>query len=100
MSPPFSYPDREGPLRLASFAPFLTLAALAARAAAATTLAPESGLDAADFARLRREVLPAADERWRSIDWYTDVLAARDVAAGLGRPLFLWAMNGHPIGAS
>ncbi len=78
----------------------MLVASVLALALATNSSVPEPRLDAAGFERLRREILPESSERWLSVPWYTDLLAARDVAAGLNRPLFLWAMNGHPIGAS
>ncbi len=52
----------------------------------------------ADVAALHRELLPARDEPWQTIGWRVDLLAARDEAIRAKRPLFLWAMNGHPLG--
>lgn len=40
----------------------------------------------------------AAEERYLSIPWRQDLTAARDEAQRTGRPLFLWIMNGHPLG--
>lgn len=48
--------------------------------------------------RLRRDLVPAGDDPWETIPWRSDLLAARDDAMRTGRPLFLWAMNGHPLG--
>ena len=56
-------------------------------------LAGEPDLDA-----VRARVLPAAREAWEELAWETDLLAARQRAVREGRPLFLWAMNGHPLG--
>ena len=36
--------------------------------------------------------------RWTDIGWETDLWAARRRAAAAGRPLFIWAMNGNPLG--
>ena len=52
----------------------------------------------AEVERLRRDLVPAGDELWETIPWRSDLLAARDEAMRTGRPLFLWAMNGHPLG--
>ena len=41
-----------------------------------------------------------ATEAWRSAGWRTSLGAARIEAAAAGRPLFLWAMNGHPLGCT
>lgn len=57
-------------------------------------------LSAADFEKLHAEVAPKAEEKWRSIAWKTDLLDARDAAAREGKLLFLWSMNGHPLGCT
>ncbi|MDP7033757.1 MAG: hypothetical protein QF752_04625 [Planctomycetota bacterium] len=43
---------------------------------------------------------PPAQEKWRQIPWRTDLAASRLEAARLGRPLFIWSMNGHPLGCT
>ncbi|MCI0652310.1 MAG: hypothetical protein L0Z55_10550 [Planctomycetes bacterium] len=46
-------------------------------------------------------VLPRPGElRWLEIPWRTDLLAARAEAAFARKPLFLWVMNGHPLGCT
>ncbi len=37
------------------------------------------------------------DERWLQINWQSDLMKARAEAQRLGRPLFLWVMDGHPL---
>jgi hypothetical protein len=51
-----------------------------------------------EFARLHKDLAPPAAEAWRSIPWRLAVLDARDAAAREKRPVFLWSMNGHPLG--
>lgn len=36
--------------------------------------------------------------RWASIPWQTDLWEARRLAHATGKPLFMWAMNGNPLG--
>jgi hypothetical protein len=36
--------------------------------------------------------------RWATIPWQTDLWEARRLARDAGKPLFLWAMNGNPLG--
>ena len=55
-------------------------------------------LERAEVERLRRDVVPAGHEPWETIPWRSDLLVARDEAIRSRRPLFLWAMNGHPLG--
>ena len=46
-------------------------------------------------------VLPkAAEERWLTIPWRTNVMEARTEAQKSGKPLFLWIMNGNPLGCT
>ena len=53
-----------------------------------------------DWQSLHKELVPSAKEKWREIPWKTDLLAARDDAVKRKRPLFMWAMNGHPLGCT
>lgn len=46
-------------------------------------------------------VLPTAQEdAWLNVGWNTNLMAARRQAQALHRPLFLWVMNGHPLGCT
>ena len=40
----------------------------------------------------------AEDMKWASIPWQTDLWEARRLAAETGKPIFMWAMNGNPLG--
>lgn len=56
----------------------------------ATTLRP-----LLQFLRPRPEEL-----RWQEIPWETDLWVARRRAAAEQKPIFLWAMNGNPLGCT
>lgn len=46
-------------------------------------------------------VLPKPDEeRWLQIPWRMDFAAARAEANEKGKPIFLWMMDGHPLGCT
>jgi hypothetical protein len=48
-----------------------------------------------------RALLPTPEEqRWLEVPWRTNLMAARAEAQRLGRPLFLWVMDGHPLGCT
>ena len=48
---------------------------------------------------LVKEILPSKDESaWQKIEWKTDLWEARKVAAKEGKPIYLWEMDGHPLG--
>lgn len=53
----------------------------------------------ADFERLRGLIAATPDEeRWTAIPWETDLWAARRRAEQVNKPIFMWAMNGNPLG--
>jgi len=37
-------------------------------------------------------------EKWREINWRHDLWDARTESAKVGKPIFIWAMNGDPLG--
>lgn len=46
-------------------------------------------------------IQPTEDELiWRSIPWHADLWSARREAARLGKPIYLWEMDGHPLGCT
>lgn len=71
---------------------------LAAGAALAQTQA--GPLDLATFTRLQHELTPDPAAPWRSIPWQIDLLNAQRDAAAQHKPLFVWAMDGHPLGCT
>ena len=47
------------------------------------------------------EILPTReDEKWLSIAWRTDLIQARLDAQRDSKPIFMWIMNGHPMGCT
>lgn len=57
-------------------------------------------LSQADFERLYKELQPAVDEPWRTIPWKIRLLDAQETAAREKKPIFIWAMDGHPLGCT
>ena len=53
-----------------------------------------------EFDRLHKELQPARDEVWRTIPWKVSIAEARDQAAQEKKPLFMWSMDGHPLGCT
>lgn len=52
-------------------------------------------------AEVRTAVLPADDElAWLEIPWRPTLWSAMQEARSSGRPVLLWAMNGHPLGCT
>ena len=58
------------------------------------------GLTEAEFQKLHRELQPNLKATWRTIPWKTSVLDAQAAAAREGKPIFIWAMDGHPLGCT
>lgn len=38
------------------------------------------------------------EERWTQIEWIGELWKGRRKAIDSGKPMFVWAMNGHPLG--
>jgi len=76
------------------------LALLLVTMLAAPVLAQESDgpLTEQRAAELHDLLAPDADDPWRTIPWMTSVLDAQRVALERGKPIFIWAMDGHPLG--
>ena len=52
-----------------------------------------------DFAHQLAAIVPKAEElEWRSIPWRAELCTALVEASEAGKPVLLWAMNGHPLG--
>lgn len=68
--------------------------------AAQDTANQDSGISAEEFEKLIQEVDTPTDKPWRSIPWKISLLEAQNEAAESGKPIFIWAMDGHPLGCT
>lgn len=57
-------------------------------------------LTEAEFRALHAELQQPADAPWRSVPWNISLLDAQAEAAAQQKPLFIWAMDGHPLGCT
>jgi len=57
-------------------------------------------LTEAEFEELHSSLQPTGEETWRTIPWETSVLQAQARAGAEQKPLFIWAMDGHPLGCT
>jgi hypothetical protein len=58
-------------------------------------------LDEGSFRDVLGQIVARPEEsRWREIPWQTDIRDACRIAAETGKPIFLWAMNGNPLGCT
>lgn len=64
-----------------------------------TGLTVETPLNPETFQTFLDHIKSRPDElKWTGIPWETDLWEARLKAAAVSRPLFIWAMNGNPLG--
>ena len=66
----------------------------------AATTAKGDELTEAEFLKLHAELQPDDSALWRSVPWKTSVLNAQQIAAEQKKPIFIWAMDGHPLGCT
>ncbi len=57
-------------------------------------------LTQARFEKLHREIRPEKDAAWKSIPWKISLLEAQNLASKERKPIFIWAMDGHPLGCT
>ena len=53
-----------------------------------------------EFVRLHKLLTPAAEAAWRTVPWKIELLEAQKIAARDKLPIFIWAMDGHPLGCT
>ena len=53
-----------------------------------------------EFHELHKQLQPNGDEPWRTIPWKISLLDAQHSAAKENKPIFIWAMDGHPLGCT
>ena len=63
-------------------------------------LPADERLSEADFRRLHKELQVSGKDPWRSIPWKISLLDAQRVAVAEKKPIFIWAMDGHPLGCT
>ena len=51
------------------------------------------------FEKLHAEIVPK-DEVWKSIPWHADLISAQAAAIKQNKPMFIWSMDGHPLGCT
>ena len=52
------------------------------------------------FQQLHRQLQAPADAPWRTIPWKISLLDAQRAAIDQHKPIFIWAMDGHPLGCT
>lgn len=62
---------------------------------AGNELLAQGGIE--ELAEKCETICQTADAPWRSIPWQVDLLDAQKMAVVQSKPLFIWAMDGHPL---
>ncbi len=65
-------------------------------------LSAQSSQKAINFDQVHSLVKATEEETiWKDqIDWHTDLWEARQLAGKVGKPIFIWEMDGHPMGCT
>jgi len=72
---------------------------LLAAVLALTTSLASAELTPGLFTQLHQELQPP-HEAWTTIPWLSSLIPAQQKALAEGKPLFIWAMDGHPMGCT
>lgn len=79
----------------------MLLALSLAFAAGVPAAAAPAKLDDTSFTALHGLMQPTEEGRqWLEIPWRTNLWQARIDAAEAGKPIYLWEMDGHPLGCT
>ena len=82
-------------------APMKHLPLLAPLAFATSAIAAPPTVTAENFESLHALLQPTTEEtKWQQIQWRTSLWQARVDAAVAGKPIYLWEMDGHPLGCT
>ena len=63
-----------------------------------TLIWAQNGLGEADCRKLHEALKPPTAELWRDIPWKVSLVEAQNLAAKEKKPLFIWSMDGNPLG--
>lgn len=83
-------------MRTAAWASLIVLAALALPGRAAPPAPPASEVER----KVAALVPTAAEDRWLQVPWRLNLMEACQEAERTGKPLYLWVMDGHPLGCT
>ena len=85
---------------MARFLRTIILSLLTILVTAMPRIASANVLTEARFEELHQQLRPSPEEPWLTIPWKLSVLDAQRIAAEQNKPIFIWAMDGHPLGCT
>jgi len=53
-----------------------------------------------EFGQFKQACQASFEEPWRTIPWKISLVEAQNLAAREKKPIFIWAMDGHPLGCT
>lgn len=56
------------------------------------------GFGDTEFRELHDRLKPPSGEAWRQIPWTISLIEAQNRAAAEKKPIFIWSMDGNPLG--
>ena len=84
-------------IKISRFFPQLILAVSVFFSLASLTTAE---LGESEFRQLHKLLQPTPNTPWRTISWKISLLDAQHTAVKENKPIFIWAMDGHPLGCT
>jgi hypothetical protein len=64
----------------------------------ALILSGGDALTADEFRAIHDKLKPPVDEAWRKIPWKTNLVEAQNAAVKEKKAIFIWSMDGNPLG--
>lgn len=52
-----------------------------------------------EFSKLHKSLVPKM-ALWKTVPWQISLLKAQNMAAREAKPIFIWSMDGHPLGCT
>lgn len=71
-----------------------------ASAHAQNTQSTQNAFDSGAALELVEQLRPSEADLWRQVPWKISVLDGQRAAGRADKPLFIWAMDGHPLGCT
>ena len=85
---------------MGTFASLCLISILVFSSQSSVVAATDSPLTEAEANRLIEILEPSPHEQWRKVPWKISLLQGQKLAVEQEKPIFIWAMDGHPLGCT
>lgn len=65
----------------------------------ACLISTNDGISNKEYQKLHAELV-SKPETWRTIPWQTTMIEAQNIALRENKLIFVWSMDGHPLGCT